>query len=60
MSWETALNAVADHFKAIMQAGQGHEVGGLISGSASCEELFCFRNCCVVSVIPCRLPSTHE
>lgn len=43
VSWETALNAVADHFKAIMQAGQGHEVGGLISGSASCEELFLFQ-----------------
>lgn len=43
VSWETALNAVSEHFKAIMQAGQAHEVGGLISGSASCEEQFLFQ-----------------
>jgi NADH-quinone oxidoreductase subunit G len=43
VSWETALNAVASHFKAIMQAGQAQEIGGLISGSASCEEQFLFQ-----------------
>ena len=43
VSWETALNAVAEHLKAIMQAGQAQEIGGLISASASCEEQFLFQ-----------------
>jgi len=43
VSWQTALNYVADSLKAIMDAKKSDQIGALISANSSCEELFLFQ-----------------